>query len=300
MKSFTPFVVWLKEHDEVMAMRQIVRMLSFLLLLSILPGIPASAEDVCIVKDALQVSAVTTDRAYLHIQCELACPTVVTLSIRNEWGALVYQRHYGMRSGTFLSGDIHLPLKGDGCAYTVTVQTSEDAHEFTVHREMAMLTDAAVYAGGLPLAELTGGSPYKYAVVLDLDTLNEETLITPMLANGVQVGEVYFSVLDGVLTVDAAMLAKGSIDKATVYIAPDAITAKTLGTNRFTGIKTRLKRAIRLEDTPYVAVMVQLTVTYDPVTALAYTPGEAETEALEELTENWQLMQLMTANEAVG
>ena len=145
--------------------------------------------------------------------------------------------------------------------------------------------------------------PYRKKMLLLLALLissNLLTLIAPMLASGMQVGEVYFSVLDGVLTVDAVLTAEGVIDKATVYIATDAITAKTLGMKRFTGTKTRLEREICLGDTPYAAVMVQLTVTYDPATAQVYEPGEAELEALEQLMETWQLMQLMTANEAVG
>jgi len=43
-----------------------------------------------------------------------------------------------------------------------------------------------------------------------------------------------------------------------------------------------------------------LSVTYDPATAQAFEIGEAEEEALEELQNAWELMQLTTANEAVG
>lgn len=163
-----------------------------------------------------------------------------------------------------------------------------------------MITDSAVYAGGLTLKEMVDGSKRKYAVVLDMDALNEETAIVPMLASGMQVGEVYFSILDGKLTVTAALLAEGEINKGTVYIAADAITAQTLGTSRFTGIKTKLNREIDLGDTPYAAVMVQLTVTYDPATAQAWEMTREEEEACEELLEDWELMQMMTANEAVG
>ncbi len=281
-------------------MRQLKRMLILLLLLSLLPALPALAEDVCVVKDALNAATVTTDRAYLRVQCDLEGETDVTVTVRDEWGYLVYQRDYGTKSGAFRSGDIHLPLEGDGCEYTVSVKTGGGVHEFTVVREMAMITDSAVYAGGLTLKDMVDGSRRKYAVVLDMDAFNEETAIAPMLASGMQVGEVYFSVLDGVLTVSAVMTAEGEIEKGTVYIATDAITAKTLGTTRFTGTKTKLDREICLGDVPYAAVMVQLTVAYDPATAQPYEPGRAEEETLKELRETWELMQMMTANEAVG
>jgi len=170
----------------------------------------------------------------------------------------------------------------------------------TVTREAAKITDSAVYAGGLTLKELNGGSSRKYAVVLDLDTMNQETAIAPMIAGGMQIGEVYFSVRDGQLTVSAVLTVDGAIDKSNVYIATDAITAQTLGASRFSGTKTKLNRTIDLGDAPYAAVMVQLTVTYDPATAQAYSVGREEQKLLKELEENWRLMQMTTANEAVG
>lgn len=281
-------------------MRKWTRMLILFLLLTLLPGIPALAEDVCTVKDAMTASCITTDRAYLRLQCELADECPVTVTVRDAWGTLVYQRDYGVRHGAFRSSDIHLPLEGESCEYRVSLCAGDTQNTFTVIREMAMISDTAVYAGGLTLKDMVDGSRRKYAVVLDMDALNEETAIVPMLASGMQVGEVYFSVLDGVLTVDALLTAEGSIDKATVYIAPDAITASTLGSNRFTGVKSKLAQEIDLGDTPYAAVMVQLTVTYDPATAQIFEIGEAEEEALEEQQHAWELMQLTTANEAVG
>lgn len=280
-------------------MRKLKRMLILLLLLALLPA-AALADDVCTVRDALGASSVTTDCAYLRLQCDLAEETSVRISVRDEWGYLIYERDYGVKTGSFRSGDVYLPLEGDSAEYTVTICTGAGEHSFTVLREMAMITDSAVYAGGLTLKDMVDGSSRKFAVVLDMDALNEETVIVPMLASGMQVGEVYFSILDGKLTVSAALTAEGTIDKGTVYIAADAITAQTLGSSRFAGVKTKLDREIDLGDTPYAAVMVQLSVTYDPTTAQAWEMGKAEEEAYEELLEDWELMQLTTANEAVG
>lgn len=278
-----------------------MKMLGLLLLLMALCIAPAAlAEDVCTVQDAASASRVTTECSYLRVLCPLDGETDVTLSVQDEWGYLIYQRNYGRCAGTFRSGDVHLPLNGDSCRYTVTLSTDTDDHSFTVVREAPLLTDSAVYAGGMTLREMVNGSSRKYAVVLDLHAMNQETLIAPMLASGMQVGEVYFSVLDGKLTVSAYMLATGQIDKANVYIAADALTAQTLGTSHFTGVRTRLDRTVDLGDSPYAAVMVQLTVSYDPTTALAYAPDRAAERELQELRENWQLMQLTTANEAVG
>lgn len=279
-------------------MRKLLRMLMLFLLCSLLPA-SALAEDVCIVQDASSAAQVTTGCSYLRVECPLPGETSVTLSVQDEWGGLIYQRDYGLCSGSFRSRDIYLPLEGDGTDYTVIMTTGNGEYAFTVTRELPMVTDSAVYAGGLTLREMNGGSSRKYAVVLDLDALNQETVVMPMLAGGNQVGEVYFSVLDGTLTVSASLSVQGTIDKANVYIASDAITASTLGTSRFTGTKTRLDRQISLRDAPYAAVMVQLTVTYDPASQEGGAGGSGSLSQ-GELREDWRLMQMTTANEAVG
>lgn len=280
-------------------MRSLTRMLMLFLTCLLLLTVPALAEDVCTVKDASAVTRVTTECAYLNVQCPLEA-SGVTITVRDEWGYLIYQRNYGACSGNFRSGDIHLPLEGDSADYTVTLAADGVKYAFTVTREAAKITDSAVYAGGLTLKELNGGSSRKYAVVLDLDAMNQESAIALMIAGGMQIGEVYFSVQDGQLTVSAVLTVDGTIDKSNVYIATDAITAQTLGASRFSGTKTKLNRTIDLGDAPYAAVMVQLTVTYDPATAQAYSVGREEQKLLEELEENWRLMQMTTANEAVG
>lgn len=281
-------------------MRKMMRILSLFLMLALLLPAAAFAEDVFVVKDASAVSSVTTDCAYLRVQYPLSEATNVTLTVRDVWGSLIYQRNYGECSGTFSSRDVHLPAQGDSYDYIVTLTTDLGEVSFTVTREQPMLTDTAVYAGGLTLEEMVGGSPYKYAVVLDLYDLNESNFVAPMLADGQEIGAVIFFVLDGKLTVQYELYVEGNVDKANVYIATDAITAKTLGTNRFPGTKTKLGREIPLGDTPYVAVMVQMTVTYDPAGAQPFRMGEREREAWIRLVEDWSLMQMMTANEAVG
>jgi hypothetical protein len=154
-------------------MRKWTRMLILFLLLTLLPGIPALAEDVCTVKDAMTASCITTDRAYLRLQCEFADECPVTVTVRDAWGTLVYQRDYGIRHGAFRSSDIHLPLEGESCEYRVSLCAGDTQNTFTVIREMAMISDTAVYAGGLTLKDMVDGSRRKYAVVLDMDALNE-------------------------------------------------------------------------------------------------------------------------------
>ena len=272
------------------------KLLCLMLLLLCLP-LSALAEDVCVVADASVANRLSTSCPYLRVECPLPGECRVVLSVRDPWGELMYQRDYGTCSGNFRSRDIHLPLDGDSCDYTITLAAGGEEYVFTVTREQALLTDTAVYASGLSLKDINGGSSRKYALVLDMDALNRETIVTPLLADGLQVGEAYIAVHNGSLTVSASLSVPGSIDKSTVYVATDALMASTLGTSRFSGIKTRLDRTVDLGNAPYAAVMVQLTVTYDPAVAQDVGAGSLSRE---EMRDNWHMMQQTTANEAVG
>ena len=272
-----------------------MRKLLCLMLLLFLP-LWAAAEDVCTV-DASAASRITTDRAYLRVESPINGEARVVLTVRDIWGTLIYQRDYGVCSGSFCSRDIHLPLEGDNSQYTVVLSAGGTERTFTVTREKPLLTDSAVYANGLPLKELGGGSSRKYAVLLDLNALNHKSATMPMISSGMQVGVVTFTVQNGQLTVSAELTVDGRIDKATVYVAGDALSAMTLGASRFSGAKTSLNRSVSIGDTPYAAVMVQLTVTYDPETAQDVGAGSLSREEMREI---WQLMQQTTANEANG
>ena len=270
-----------------------------LLLLLLLPGV-ALAEDVCTVKDASLAEHITTDCAYLKVCCPLPEETGVVLTVRDAWGGLLYQRDHGLCEGTFRSGEIHLPMQGQSADYEVTLQTDYAAYTFRVTRQAAMLTDPAVYAGGLTLQEMVEGSAHKYAVVLDLDTLDGQDFTVPMLSGGLQIGWVHFAVAKGVVVVSAELTVEGSIDKAAVCVAADALTARSLGSSHFTGLKTKLNKEIDLTHTPYAAIMVQFTVTCNAGAAQPWHMGREEQLALEQMRESWTLMQLVTANEAVG
>ena len=72
------------------------------LLLMLLAVFPALAEDVYYA-GASQGGSVTSDKGYLSVSCPLDADSRVTMTIRDEWGATVYQRDYGVCSGMFAS-----------------------------------------------------------------------------------------------------------------------------------------------------------------------------------------------------
>ena len=50
----------------------------------------------------------SSDRSYLRVTCPVEGEAAVNLSITDDSGSLVYQRDYGVCSGTFRSEDIYL------------------------------------------------------------------------------------------------------------------------------------------------------------------------------------------------
>lgn len=265
------------------------------LLITCLAG-TALAEDVCTV-DISRSAACATDCSYLRVKCPLDGETPVMLTITDAWGYPVYQRDYGTCGGVFLSDDVYLRLGGDETVYHVTLQLGAQSRALTVTRTRPRLTDSGVYAAGLPLRDVNGGSRGEYAVLIDVDALEGRSFTTPLISGGMQVGEVTFAVYGGMLDVTTKAADGAEVERTTVYVARDAVTAMTLGSRRFTGEKLRSGLDIDLRGTPYAAVMVQLTLTYDEEAAWSWSP---DAYFLNEQQEIWRLMQLMTANEAVG
>lgn len=270
---------------------------ALLALVLLLMTTPALAEDVYRVEDASTVSSVRTDCSYLRVSCPLTGTQHVTMSICDAWGYLVYQRDYGICTNRFRSEDVYLRLDGGSTTYTVTVQAGGASHQFRVTREAPRLTDSGVYASGMSLSEITGKRDNKFVVIIDADALEGSTLSVPLVSSGMQLGYANISVDGGAVSVSAMLTVDGEIEKSTVYVACDAVTAQTLGASRFTGTKTKLNRDVDLNGTPYAAVMVQLTVSYDAATAQVW---QEEPYYLQMQRELWEMMRLTTASEAVG
>ena len=267
------------------------------LLMLLLAAFPALAEDVYCA-DASQGGSVTSDKGYLSVTCPLDADSRVTMTSRDEWGAMVYQRDYGVCSGTFSSEDVYLPQMGAQTSYTVTLSTENSENSFTVVRVAPRLTDSNVTTAGLPLSDISGVSSPQKAILLDLDTLNNQVpLVVPMVSGDVQLGCVTFTVRNGQLSVSAELTVDGTIDRASVYVAKSALSAQTLGTRRFDGKKVGLNKKVNVDGLSYAAVLVQLTVSYDQDTATPLMPDEA---FVQEQTDLWDAMQEETVNEAVG
>lgn len=284
------------------------RLLALLLMLLLCIAPAYAAEDVFTVnaqdvtEDAWNESYIaahlTSDRSYLRVICPLEGEAPVTLSVADANGNLVYQRDHGTCSGKFRSEDIYLRLTGSQTTYQVTLWVGDSGYSFPLRRVMPRLIGNAACSVGYPLSGMTGSTGWKSATLLDVNALEGRTLTVALHASDAyEVGTATFTVEDGCLTVSAQLndSVDGSIDKGTVQVAITALEAEKLGKKNFPGVSAKLGKSLDLQGTPYAAVYVNLTVSFDP----AGLPASPETE-LEGQAELWQHMQTETANEAIG
>jgi len=180
------------------------KLLTLLLLLVCLGATSALADDLCVVDDATCAGDVTTDCSYLRVKCPLEGEQEVTMSVYDAWGYLIHERSYGLRSGSFRSGDVYLPLNGASTVYTVYLQTGSETHTFRVTRIQPRMTDPGACAQGLPLEIINEKTRSdKSAVIIDVDALEGSTFSVPLISAGMQIGYASFTVDGGALSVTA-------------------------------------------------------------------------------------------------
>lgn len=258
---------------------------------------PAYAEDARTV-NASTATSVSMDENYLRVTCPIDGEQQVTVTVTDAKNELYYLRDYGVCSGSFRSEDIYLRLDGGETTYAVYVQAGEATYAFVVDRVMPRLTGNAACSVGYPLSMLNGSGNWQSVTILDVAALEGSSMTVPMHASGAyNLGTVTFSVSGGQLTVSADIDSgiDGSIDGSKVYVATNALQAQQLASRNFSGSSGKLKEKIDLGGTPYAAVLVQLTVSFDP----SGVPGSPDVLQRDQ-EQLWQMMQQSTANEAVG
>lgn len=258
---------------------------------------PALADDVLSV-DASVAKSITMDESYLCVTCPLDGNQQVMLTVTDAKGALYYQRDFGLNADSFRSEDVYLQLSGSGTTYSVSLQAGETIYAFTVNRVTPRLTGNAACSVGYPLSKLSGTGGWQSATILDVAALEGSSLTVDMHASDAYtLGTVTFSISGGKLKVSADIASglDATIDGATVYVATDALQAQNLGGRHFDGLTARLGDRVDLGGTPYAAVWVKLTVSFDPTGV----PG-SPTVQLKGQDELWLNMQQSTPSEAVG
>lgn len=249
--------------------------------------------------DASYVEAsLTTSCSYVSVSCYLDAEAQVTVCVSGPDGGTVYQRDYGLCSGDFRTEDIYLKLQGSETIYQVCLTAGDSAYSFPIRRIMARLKGNAACAVGYPLDALNGQGGWKSVTILDIAAMEGGSMTVPLHASGAYtLGTVTFSVQGGQLTVSAALDGQvdGSIDQADVQVATTALSAQTLDSRQFTGASGTLDMPMDLGGAAYAAVLVRLTVSFDP----AGVPASPQV-TLDGQDALWQRMLTETPNEAVG
>lgn len=270
-------------------MKRLCILLSCLLLLC---G-AALADDVCTITD-LQHGA-TTDCSYIRLKVPAENEGQVLLTITDPSGNTVYQRDFGLRSEPFRTEDIYLKLSGGRTVYQVRLQVGGTTYAFPVERIPGKLTGAAACTAGYPLADLSGAEGWRTATLLQV---KDGSVTVPVHASGAYtVGTATFRISGGQLTVTVKLDqgVGGKVESAKVYVATNALTARQLGKNQFSGTTGSLDKPIDLHGATYAAVYVKLTLSFDPAGAAA-----SPAVVLDGQQRLWDAMQQETVNEAVG
>ena len=270
---------------------------SALLLLFLAFFRPALAYDAATL-DIASCQYLETDRSYVRITCPLQDYEDVLITILDAGGSPVYQRSYADRDGLFRSDDIYLRLDGTQTRYRARVECTSGVYEADIVRLVERLENNTACTAGLSLGNLTGKSSWLSCTVLDLAALREHPETWPVRAsNRYALGSVTFTLSDGRLTASfsAPEGAQCRLSASSVEIALTAVDAQALGTKRFHGVRTSLDTPSDVDGASYVAILVQLTVSYDTGGLSECPPSDAAGQAA-----RWESMQHATEAESNG
>ena len=253
----------------------------------------AAAEDVCFISDVAGSSGVTTGSSYLQLRVPVEEEAQVLLTIAGENDRLVYQRDFGLCAGPFRTEEIYLKLQGASTVYHITLQVGETVYAFPVERVAGRLNGSAACTAGLPLSELSGADGWRMATILPVQ--DGETTVPVVAGGAYTVGTATFRMQAGKLTVTVALsdAVDGVVDSGKIFVATDATVAAQLGRSKFPGLTGKLNKPIDLGDAAYVAVYVNMMVSFDPSGAAA---APSQTDANQQA---WWL-KLVDSGDSVG
>lgn len=264
-----------------MTMRRILLILPLAALL-LFAAAPALADGALLI-DATATQSVTTSEVYVNVTCP--AQGTVTVTVSDEHGAVYYEGLRGDVSGWFYTGDLYLPLQEGTTRYRVDVSSEAGAYSVDVTRTQPRIAGVKAYAAGFPLSTV-----YSRAgnVCVTLVTPSDGDVTVPLVAGGIyRLGSVILHVSGGTVTAEAVPEegAGAEITAGRVYLASGVEDVMALADGRFTGAAGALGMPMSLGDAEVIAVMVELTVSFDPASLHSTTadpqPGQ---------TQRWQRM----------
>lgn len=285
-----------------------MKRVSLLLLILLLCCFAAArADDTCLIDATSVGSEVTTDCSYIRVTCPSPNACEATLTVRGPDGSVCYQRSYQVCTTDFTSEEIYLRMDGKETRYQLQLEAGTNRFDFTVVRRLPRMENMAACSTGYPLSSMTGDSTWKSVTMIDVQALEGRSLTVPLQSCGsYEIGCVTFSIRNGQLTATAQPLPGVDIHDATVFAAASSIAilslnasnaygAKKTKTSAFSGMTGSLNQPIDLYGAPYIAVYLELNVSFDPLSA-----NPAPALLLDGQYDCWMKMLNNTDEEAVG
>lgn len=274
------------------------KLLALLLMMTLLCPAALADEQLCMLDLAALPDSLSTTSSYISAVCALSESTQISIAIYDAWGSLTYQRNYGMCSGQFRSEDIYLRLNGGATSYRLQAMLGNEVRETMITRSLPRLENNIACTSGYPLTKVNGRDTRLSVTLLDVNALSAAPVTVPVQASSLyELGTVTFSLQDGFLYADAALdpNLNAVISDSAVFVASTSVSAANLDSSRFHGIQGMLNSMIDLQGAECVAVLVRLSVSFDPASALP--DMETELPGQEDL---WLRLMQQTESEAVG
>lgn len=238
---------------------------------------PALADGALLI-DASATDAVTTSEVYVNVTCP--AEGTVTVTVSDEHGAVCYEGLRFNASGWFYTGDLYLPLQDGTTRYQVEVSSDAGTYRVNVTRTQPRITGIRAYAAGFPLSAVSGRA--RNVCVTMLDPAAGDVTV-PLVAGGLyRLGSVVFHVADGTVTAEAVPeeAAAAEITASRVYTAFSVEEVAAMAEGRGTSAAGTLGLPMSLGSAPVAAVLVELTVSFDPAALDSVTadpmPGQTE------------------------
>lgn len=278
-------------------MKHLSALLLTLLLTLILPSALAD-EQLCFIRLDDQPEEVITQCSYISVLCSLTDSVPVSIDIYDACENLVYQRNYGSCVGPFHSEEVYLRLSGGETHYLLRANLGDETREVSIVRKLPRLENNIATTCGYPLTKLSGNESRMSITLIDANALAEQPLSVPVQCAGqYDIGYVTFRMTDGYLSASLMLHAglNAVINDDVIYVATTSVGAMNLDSGRFTGIQGALDTFIDLQGAPYAAVLVKITVSFDPSSALQNPTVEMEGQH-----DLWLNLLYQTESNAVG
>ena len=255
-------------------------------------ALPAAAEDFFVIDvDLLDMDRLNSDdyvarelsastqavrvRKYISQSSELAAPVRLTLT-QMDSHTLVFDKDYGLQSGTFESGVIYLPYVGDRTIpYLVTLYVGDYVYAMPFMHLQPRLHHNTACTEGLRLrdADASLGGDWQMGTMVDLNALRSQgsRTVNVCASNSYIIGQATLSMSGEKLRVDVAFLGDAQVE-----VHQHSLRVITDPANIARVSPVGLSEWVDVSGADSALICLSMQVSYNPGGLPAYTPDSGE------------------------